>query len=69
MKRISVLPLSVFLAASSVWSQNKVLSLDGSGDYVGVIDSESLDLKSTATIEAWVKAESPGGLIFDNMYN
>ena len=69
MKRISLLLLLVVLACGSVWAQNKVLSLDGSGDFVGVLDSESLNLKSTATVEAWVKAETPGGLIFDNMYN
>ena len=57
MKRISALLLFVALTAGSVWSQNKVLSLDGDGDYVEILDSDSLNLKSTATIEAWFKIE------------
>ena len=71
MKRISVLLWLVVLAAGSVWSQNKVLSLDGDGDYVEIQNSDSLNVKSTATIEAWVKADrlsNQDHVIFDNMW-
>ncbi|MFP6718680.1 MAG: hypothetical protein VCF25_00190, partial [Candidatus Poribacteria bacterium] len=72
MKQISLLLLLVVLASGSVLAQNKALSLDGDGDYVQILDSESLNLRSTATIEAWVTAAVLTGgnhVIFDNMWH
>ncbi len=52
MKRIGILLLLVVLASGSVYAQNKVLSLDGDGDYVEVPNvTFSYD---ELTIEAWV---------------
>ena len=50
MKRISALLLFVALTAGSVWSQNKVLSLDGDGDYVQI--PGGVWFNSDLTIEA-----------------
>ena len=56
MKRISVLLWLVVLAADSVWSQNKVLSLDGDGDYVEVTNNQILNFgaNDSLTLEVWV---------------
>ena len=58
MKRISLLLLLVVLACGSVWAQNKVLSLDGDGDYMEVADSDSLDLVTAITAEMWIQVSS-----------
>ena len=51
---IGCLMLTVCLGAPSAWAANKVLSLDGGGDYVEVLDNDSLDLTNALTLEAWV---------------
>ena len=38
----------------SALAVNKVLSLDGDGDYVEVVDSTSLHIENQITMEAWV---------------
>ena len=53
MKRIGLLLLLVVLAVGSVWAQNKVLSLDGDGDYVQVPHSKSLDITNKITMEKY----------------
>ena len=58
MKRISLLLLLVVLVASSVWAQDKVLSLDGDGDYMEDADSDSLDLVTAITAEMWIQVSS-----------
>ncbi|MFH1131619.1 MAG: LamG-like jellyroll fold domain-containing protein [Pseudomonadota bacterium] len=51
---ISLLLLCV--AALQGWSANRVLSLDGDGDYVEISDSLSLNsINSQVTMEAWIK--------------
>ena len=52
MKQISLLLLLVVFASSSVLAQNKVLSLDGDGDYVQI--PASVWFNGDLTIEAWV---------------
>ena len=52
-----LLLLTISLGISSTWSVNKVLSLDGNGDYVEVPDSESLDITSEITVELWFNAD------------
>jgi len=42
----------------SIWPVNRVLSLDGDGDYVEVPDSDSLDLVKALTVEMWVQVSS-----------
>ena len=61
MKRITLISFFSFLvailivfSAPSALARNKVLSLDGDGDYVEVFDNDSLDLTNTLTLEAWV---------------
>ena len=63
MKRISLLLLLVVLACGSVWSQNKVLSLDGDGDYVEVVNNKSLNISEHITMQAWVKLKDLDGQI------
>ena len=60
MKRIGLLLLLVVLAAGSVWAQNKVLSLDGDGDYVEIPNSEVFDITDQVTMEAWVVLNNIG---------
>ena len=52
MKRIGLLLLLLVFASSSVLAQNKVLSLDGDGDYVQI--PASVWFNGDLTIEAWV---------------
>ena len=48
--------LFLFLMASTASAQNHVLSLDGDGDYVEIVNNEGLNaIDSQVTIEAWVK--------------
>ena len=51
--------LIILSSLSTAWAEdapNRVLSLDGYGDYVEMADSEALnDIGSQVTIEAWVK--------------
>ena len=58
MKPIGLLLLLVVLAAGSVWAQNKVLSLDGDGDYVEI--PKITFSYQALTVEAWVKSKSEG---------
>ncbi len=58
MKRTSVLILLIVLAAGSVWSQNKVLSLDGDGDYVEVPYDPKFKIVEQITLECWVKVNN-----------
>ena len=46
--------IAIGFSAPSALAANKVLSLDGDGDYVEVLDNDSLDLTNTLTPEAWV---------------
>ncbi len=55
MKRISVLLLLIVLVAGSVWSQNKVLSLDGDGDYVEIPYDPKFKIVEQITLECWVR--------------
>ena len=51
--------LMILLYVSTVWAEdatNRVLSLDGDGDYVEIAHSEALNaIGSQVTIEAWIK--------------
>ena len=49
-----LLLLTISFGAPSALAANKVLSLDGDGDYVEVPDDDSLDMTNSVTIEAWV---------------
>ena len=51
--------LTISLGAPSALAVNKVLSLDGEGDYVEVPDSPSLDIEEQITLEAWVYCGFP----------
>ena len=52
MKRIGLLVLLFFLTSSSIFSENKVLDLDGDGDYVQI--PAGVWFNDALTIEAWV---------------
>ena len=52
MKRIGLLLLLVVLASGFVYAENKVLSLDGDGDYIQIPEGVWFD--GDFTIEAWV---------------
>ena len=49
---IGCLMLTICLGVPSAWAVNNALSLDGDGDYVEVLDDDSLDL-TVFTLEAW----------------
>jgi len=57
--RIAIIIILAFITAlitTPSWAQNRVLSLDGDGDYVEIKDSESLNaINSQVTMEAWIK--------------
>ncbi|MFC1715181.1 two-component regulator propeller domain-containing protein [Candidatus Poribacteria bacterium] len=55
-----LLVILLHISAAAIWAQesrpNRVLSLDGDGDYVEIADSEALnDIGSQVTMEAWVR--------------
>ena len=52
MKLIGLLLILVVLATGSVWGENKVLSLDGNGDYLEIPEGVWFD--GDLTLEAWV---------------
>jgi len=52
MKHIGLLVLLLFLTSSSIFSDNKVLNLDGDGDYVQI--PSSVWFNGDLTVEAWV---------------
>ncbi|MBC8228746.1 right-handed parallel beta-helix repeat-containing protein [bacterium] len=61
MKRITLISFFSFLvailivfSASFALARNKVLSLDGDGDYVEISDAISLQLPDSLTMEAWI---------------
>lgn len=61
MKRtfIILLTLMTALITQPSFAVNPVLSLDDDGDYVEIVDSESLNaINSQVTMEAWIKATS-----------
>jgi len=66
MKRtlIVLLTLVVAFITPSAFALNRVLSLDGDGDYVEVPDADSLDLTDNFTFEVWVFPIATSG---DNM--
>ena len=50
-----ILPICVFTwLTTPSWAVNKVLALDGNGDYVAINDSPSLNIGGSVTLEAWV---------------
>ena len=54
---IAILFLSFVSAPVLLAQVNKVLSLDGNGDYVEITDSSTLNnLSSQVTMEAWIRA-------------
>jgi ligand-binding sensor domain-containing protein/signal transduction histidine kinase/CheY-like chemotaxis protein len=57
--RRSVIWLLVLLAAGTVHAQNRVLQLDGDGDYVQLPSGVFSDLNE-ATVEAWIRWDSFG---------
>jgi len=67
MTRILIVLLAVITAliASPTLAVNRVLSLDGDGDYVEVPDADSLDLTDNFTFEAWVFLTVPA--VVNNM--
>jgi len=54
MKSIFIVTLIIAFIAPSAFAQNRVLSLDGAGDYVEIPDADILDLTDNFTFEAWV---------------
>jgi len=53
---IILLALATTLITPSAFAVNRVLSLDGDGDYVEIKESESLNtINSQVTMEAWIK--------------
>ena len=52
--------LTISFGVPSALAVNKVLSLDGDGDYVRVADSDVLFTDNTFTIEAWFNIRSVG---------
>ena len=53
---VILLTFIIALITPPTFAQNRVLSLDGDGDYVEVADSESLNaINSQVTMEAWIK--------------
>jgi hypothetical protein len=60
---VTLLCLCVATARAQESGPNRVLSLDGDGDYVEVADSESLNaINSQVTVEAWIKAAKFTGM-------
>ena len=56
MKRIFIIGLIIAFVVPSAFAVNRVLSLDGDGDYVEMADSETLNnINSQVTMEAWIK--------------
>jgi len=54
---IIILTFTITIITTPTFAQNRVLSLDGDGDYVEMADSENLNaIDSQVTMEAWVKA-------------
>ena len=54
---IIILAFITALITTPSLAQNRVLSLDGDGDYVEIADSEALNnITSQVTMEAWIKA-------------
>lgn len=54
---VILLTLTAALITPQAFAANRVLSLDGDGDYVEMADSEALnDIDSQVTVEAWIKA-------------
>ncbi len=59
---IALLAVLATLITFPAVASNRVLSLDGDGDYVEVADSESLNaINSQVTMEAWIKAAKVTG--------
>ena len=59
MKSVLIILLTLITAIiiPSAFGVNRVLNLDGDGDYVEIADSESLNaINSQVTMEAWIKA-------------
>ena len=59
MKRIAIITvLLVLVCFSGVYAANNALQFDGKDDYVLVSDSNSLDLTTGMTIEAWIQSSA-----------
>ena len=56
---IGLVACGIAMSGRFAEAQNRVLSLDGSGDYVMVPHNASLNLTNTFTVEAWI-AFQPG---------
>jgi hypothetical protein len=55
---LNILVVTLGVRAPSVLAVNRVLSLDGDGDYVEVADSDVLNnIGRQVTIEAWIKVD------------
>ena len=53
---VILLTFIIALITPPTLAQNRVLSLDGDGDYVEIADGESLNaINSQVTMEAWIK--------------
>ena len=53
-----LLTLITALITPPAFAVNRVVSLDGDGDYVEIADSESLNaINSQVTIEAWISTQ------------
>ncbi len=50
----SVFTLTFIAIMHDTWAVNRVLSLDGGGDYVEIAHSDSLDITEAITLEGWV---------------
>jgi hypothetical protein len=67
MKKIPIILLTVVatLITPRVFASNRILSLDGDGDYVEMADSEILnDIGSQVTMEIWIRPEEYPGHIW-----
>ena len=51
---LSLLTLTLITTTLDTWAVNRVLSLDGAGDYVEIPHSDSLNITKAMTIEGWV---------------
>ena len=63
--KITLIILLTFIIAfitMPAFAVNRVLSLDGDGDYVQVPDADSLDLTANFTFEAWVFPATTSGV-------
>ena len=57
-----------FLISSPARAVNRVLSLDGTNDYVNILDNPSLDITDAVTVSVWVKTPREAQWVIKKSY-